>query len=170
MPFVVLLVGAILIVTAFNNSFGTLASELESDIPGFFKWGAAIAAIVGLGYVPGLRTPSRWLLGLVLLVILLTNYNQVISGFQSFLTSGGQAAGGAGAADPSAAYATNPTGTASAPTQAEIAGDGSSASAGSPATAVASAAPTLTAAQQLAANPLNPNAYVGLAAGFGGLA
>ena len=73
MPFAILLIGAILVVTAFNNSFGTLASELESDIPPYFKWAAAIAAILGLGYIPGLRTPSRYLLGLVLLVILLTN-------------------------------------------------------------------------------------------------
>lgn len=164
MPFVILLIGAILIVSAFNNSFGTLASELENDVPGFFKWGAAIAAIMGLGFIPGLRTPSRWLLGLVLLVILLTNYQQVIAGFQSFLTSSGQATGGEGAANPSTAYATNPTG-ASAPTQSQIAGDGSGSS-----TSGSSATATLTAAQTLAANPLNPNSYVGLAAGFGGLA
>jgi type III secretory pathway component EscV len=171
MPFVVLLIGALLIVTAFNNSFGTLATQLEGDIPGFFKWAAAIAAILGLGYIPGFRTPSRYLLALVLMVILLANYSQIIAGFQSFLTSGGTASGGAGQANPSAAYTANPA-TTTTPTTTQISGGaGTTTSATTSATTTAaSATQTLTAAQALAANPLNPNAYVGLAAGFGGLA
>jgi hypothetical protein len=105
MPFAVLIIGAILVVVAFNNSMSTLASELEADVPGYFKWAAAIAAILGLGYIPGLRTPSRYLLGLVLLVVLLKNYTQIFSGFQGFLTgSGTPSASGAGAPNPTASY------------------------------------------------------------------
>jgi hypothetical protein len=124
MPFAILILGAILVITAFNNSFGTLASELEGDIPGYFKWAAAIAAILGIGYVPGLRTPSRYLLGLVLLVVLLKNYSGIFSGFKSFLTSSGAATSGAGAANPTAGYVAAPTSNAT-PTAQQIAGGGS---------------------------------------------
>lgn len=123
MPFAVLLIGAIIIIVAFNNSASSLATQLEGDIPGYFKWAAAIAAILGIGYVPGLRTPSRYLLGLVLLVILLKNYTQIYSGFQTFLTSGGATTGtGAAQPTPTASYtstyapaAATSTATAAAP-------------------------------------------------------
>lgn len=168
MPFAILLIGIILIVVAYNNSFGSLASQLESDIPGYFKWAAAIAAILGLGYIPGLKTPSRYLLGLVLLVLVLANGNQIIQGFKTFLTSGGTASGGQGAANPSSGYTANPSTTAT-PTPQQVAGLGS-ASGTTSAGVAQSTSQILTGASQVAANPLNPNSYVGLAAGFGGLA
>jgi hypothetical protein len=121
MPFAVLIIGALLVIVAFNNSMSTLASELEADIPPYFKWAAAIAAILGLGYIPGLRIPSRYLLALVLLVVLLKNYTQIFAGFQSFLTgSGTPSASGAGQPNPTASYtaqfAPAASGTASATT------------------------------------------------------
>jgi hypothetical protein len=69
MPFALLLIGAVLIVVALNNTHAQLATQLESDVPGFFKWGAAIVALLALGYIPGLRTPSRWLLALVVVAV-----------------------------------------------------------------------------------------------------
>jgi len=164
MPFAILIIGAILVVVAFNNTAGQLATELETDIPGYFKWAAAIAAILGLGYIPGLRVPSRWLLGLVLLVILLKNYSQIIAGFQSFLTTTPSTAA-AGNASPTQAYAINPTSNA-VPSASAIAGTGGTTGT-TPTTQVAGATQALTAAQQLAANPLNPNAYTSLISGFG---
>jgi hypothetical protein len=122
MPFAVLLVGAILVVVAFNNTAGTLATQLEGDIPGYFKWAAAIAAILGLGYIPGLRTPSRYLLGLVLFVVLLVNYTNIINGFKTFLTTT-PTTGGGGNPNPTTPYATNPTSNA-APSASAIAGTG----------------------------------------------
>jgi hypothetical protein len=105
MPFAVLLIGAILVIVAFNNSAPALVSQLEGDIPGYFKWAAAIAAILGIGYIPGLRTPTRYLLALVLLVILLKNYTKIYAGFQSFLTGSGTPSGtGAGTPNPTASY------------------------------------------------------------------
>ena len=105
MPFAILIIGAILVVVAFNNSGPALVSELEADIPPYFKWAAAIAAILGLGYIPGLRIPSRYLLALVLLVVLLKNYTQIIAGFKNFLTGSGTPSGvGAGNPNPSASY------------------------------------------------------------------
>ena len=123
MPFAVLLVGAILVVVAFNNTAGNLATELEGDIPGYFKWAAAIAAILGLGYIPGMREPSRWLLGLVLLVVLLVNYQSIIAGFKNFLTST-PTTGGGGNTSPTQPYATAPTSNA-VPSASAIAGSGS---------------------------------------------
>jgi hypothetical protein len=159
MPVAILILGALLVIVAFNNSFSALATELEQDIPGYFKWAAAIAAILALGYIPGMRTPSRYLLGLVLLVILLTNYQQIYAGFTAFASSGGATSGvGAAVPNPTASYvaANAPAASGTATTSAT--------------STTTAAAQTLTAAQQLAANPLNPNAYIGLAAGFGGLA
>jgi hypothetical protein len=161
MPIAILIIGAILVITAFNNSFPALATALETDIPPYFVWAAAIAAICAIGYIPGLRTPSRYLLALVLLVILLANYTQIYAGFQGFASSGATTtAGTGGTATPTAAYTA-----ANAPAAAAT----TTASATTPAPSAA-ATTTLTAAQQIAANPLNPNSYVGLAAGFGGLA
>jgi hypothetical protein len=119
MPVALILIGGILIVVAFQNTMGQLARELEADIPGFFVWIVAIAAILGLGYVPGLKTPSRILLGLVALVIVLTNYRQVVAGFQKFASSGGRQEG-SDAPDPATAYASSPK--APQPTAAQVEG------------------------------------------------
>jgi hypothetical protein len=157
MPFVALIIGAIIVVVAFNNSASGLATELETDIPGFFKWGAAIAAILALGYIPGVRTPSRWLLGLVLIVILLKNYQQIFSGLTTFASSGASAtASGASsvAANPTAAYvATNAPAAASA----------------TPTATTATTAASTASAAQVALSPLNPNFYSSMI-GFGGVA
>ena len=45
MPAAILIIGAILVVSAFNNSFGALATELETDVAAYFKWALAVAAI-----------------------------------------------------------------------------------------------------------------------------
>jgi hypothetical protein len=90
MPFIALIIGGIMIVAAFQGTHAQLAAALEKDLPGFFKWAAAIAAIMGLGYIPGMERPSRWLLGLVVLVVVLTQYKQIIQGFQNFATQGQQ--------------------------------------------------------------------------------
>jgi hypothetical protein len=92
MPFVAVLIGALLIVVGFQGSQTALVTALEKDVPGYFKWGAAIAAILGLGYVPGLSTISRWLLGLVVLVVVLKNYQAMIQGFSNFAGATGQQA------------------------------------------------------------------------------
>lgn len=160
MPFVVVVVGVLIAVAAWNNSFGALATELESDLPAYFRWGAAIALILALGFIPGMKTPSRYLLALVAVVLLLTNYQQIFTGLQSFALSGGPSSGD-GSATPVASYVEQnaPAASAAIASTAEGSGSGSGSPSG-----------VMTAAAALAANPLNPNAYVGLAAGFGGLA
>jgi hypothetical protein len=188
MPVALILIGALLIIVAFNNTMGELATELETDIPGFFVWAVAIAAILGLGYIPGFKQPSRWLLGLVVLVIVLTNYQKILSGFTTFAKTGGAAtaAGAAGAPpNPATAYASSTAGTP--PPAGDVSGmpggsTGTTATAQSAAGGIAGAIAgpglgALGAASQGAvsgviANYTNPASYLTTletAIGFGGL-
>lgn len=130
MPIVILIFGAILIVSAYKNTYTTLFSNLKSDVPGFAVWFAAIAVVGGLQYVPGLRVPARWLLALVLLVLFMSNYQRILSGIKSASSGAGSAA--AAQTDPATQYALNAT----APTEAQITGTSSSSS--STSTAVSS--------------------------------
>lgn len=157
MPFVALIVGVILVVVAFNNSAGALVTELEQDVQGYFKWAAAITAILALGYIPGLRTPSRWLLGLVALVVVLTQWSNIQAGFSAFTSNPGSASG-QGQAQPTPTQSYTQT---NAPAAAATSG-----------TSTASATAPATAASLIAANPLSPSSYLqaaGIAGGFGGI-
>jgi len=109
MPAVFLIIGAIIVVAAFNNTHGALATELETDVPGYLPWAAAIAAVAGLGFVPGIRTPSRWLLALVLVALVLANYQTILSGFSSLASSSTASSSSSGAVSPGASYAANPS-------------------------------------------------------------
>jgi hypothetical protein len=107
MPFILLLIGAVIAIAAFNNTQGDLAAELETDVPPFLKWALAIVGVGALGWIPGFQLISRWLLALVLVVLVLTNYRQILSGFTSL---GGSAGAGQAASNPTPAqqYAANP--------------------------------------------------------------
>lgn len=91
MYIVALLIGIILIVAAIRNTYGQLFSALGQDVPSFMVWAAAIFAVGALGFIPGLKGPSRLLIGLVLVVIVLGNYQKVLVGFGNAgkVTSGG---------------------------------------------------------------------------------
>jgi hypothetical protein len=124
MPFLLLLIGAVLIIAAFNNAQGDLATELETDVPAFLKWGLAVVGVGALGWIPGMQLISRWLLALVLVVIVLKNYTQIIAGFQAFSPSSGAQTAQQVQANPTpaTAYAANPNNPQV--TQAEISGTG----------------------------------------------
>lgn len=116
MPVALIVLGAILIVVAFNNTHGQLAIGLRQDVPEFFVWGLAIVAILGLGYVPALKTPSRWLLGLVVLVIVLVNYKSFLDGIKNLQADHAPT----GTVAPSPAYTSALTG--KEPTLSQVAG------------------------------------------------
>jgi hypothetical protein len=80
---VALILGVILIVAAIRNSQGALFAALGVDVPGFVVWAAAIFAVGVVGYVPGLKTVSRGLLALVIVALVLNNYQKILAGFQS---------------------------------------------------------------------------------------
>lgn len=114
MPFLLLIIGALLFIVAYQNTHADVGKALAQDVPPFLKWGAAIAAVAALGWIPGMRDLSRWLLALVLVVIVLTNYKQMISGLQA-LTQAKAATGDS--PTPAEAAAANQI-----PTAAQIAG------------------------------------------------
>lgn len=90
MPFIALIVGATIAVVAVRGTQGQLATALETDLPPYLKWAAALGGLGVLGFIPGFTTLSRWLIALVLVVIVLRNYQQVLSSFQQ-LTQAPQA-------------------------------------------------------------------------------
>jgi hypothetical protein len=161
MPIALVLIGLILIVVAFNNTMGELAKELEADIPGFFIWILAIAVILGLGYVPGLKQPSRWLLGLVVLVVVLVNYQAILTGFKNFQSTGSAAtAAGTAPANPSTTEAAAP---GAQPTAAQVSGGAASSS-----SSTSSASGALGTAASSVAGLAGAAAGSVLGGGFGG--
>lgn len=88
MPLLLVLIGAVLIVTAIRGTTASLATHLGADLTsGFVKWLAALVLIGGIGYVPALRTPARYLLALVIVVILLKDGTGLLQSFVTQLES-----------------------------------------------------------------------------------
>ena len=83
MVLIALLIGAILIVVAFHGTQSNLFSALATDVPAFTTWAAAIVALGAIGFIPGLKPVSRALLALVIVVIVLRNYQSILAGFKS---------------------------------------------------------------------------------------
>jgi hypothetical protein len=74
MAIIVLFLGIMLVITAYNNTFAALFHQLGSDLPGFGIWAAAIIIIWAVSNVPALRTPAKWFLALLIIVFLLSNH------------------------------------------------------------------------------------------------
>lgn len=89
MALIVVILGAVLIVAAIRNSHRTLFAALGQDVPGYVVWAAAILAIGIIGWIPGLTPLSRGLLALVIVVIVLNNYQSILNGFESAWTQPG---------------------------------------------------------------------------------
>jgi hypothetical protein len=104
MILILLAIGAILIVAAIRGTQGQLAAALGEDVPAYVVWAAALLAVGALGFAPPLRPASRLLLGLVLLVIVLNNYQSILAGFAD-------AASGTGTPEASPAGQAPPGGT-----------------------------------------------------------
>lgn len=88
MAFLAVLIATVLIVAAIRDTQGDLFSALMADVPAFGVWAAAIFALALIGFVPGLKPVSRGLLALVILVIVLRNYKNVLTSFQSLAGKG----------------------------------------------------------------------------------
>jgi type IV secretory pathway VirB2 component (pilin) len=83
MPFVFLVVGIVFVASGVRGTSQDLLNLLTNDLKGpnnFIYWVLAIAAIGGLGYVADLRSFSRALLALVLIVLILAENKQQGSG------------------------------------------------------------------------------------------
>lgn len=81
MTLIALLIGVVLIVAAIRNSQDALFKAIATDVPEFVVWAAAIVALGVIGFIPGLKPVSRGLLALVIIVIVLHNYKNILSGF-----------------------------------------------------------------------------------------
>jgi len=93
MPFALITIGLIMVVTGVRNTYGDFASQVKSDFTGpgnFTYWVASIGAIGALGYVEALRPFANMFLALVILVMVLKN-GGVFDKFKSALDSGPQA-------------------------------------------------------------------------------
>lgn len=96
MAFLALLIGVVLLVSALRDTHGELFGALETDVPGFAVWGAAIFGVAAIGFIPGLKPVSRGLLALILTVIFVTNYKAILAGFTGLATTDPQQANGVG--------------------------------------------------------------------------
>lgn len=73
MPFALILIAAIFIVTGFKGTTSQFLTNFASDIQGFVIWVVAIGVIGAIGYVPGLKKVSDGFLALILLAMFLSN-------------------------------------------------------------------------------------------------
>lgn len=82
MILILILIGAILIVAALRDTQGDLFAALKEDVPAFGTWAAAIIAIGLIGFIPGFRPISKGLLALVIVVLVINNYQGIVKGFE----------------------------------------------------------------------------------------
>lgn len=78
MPFALVLIGLVLIVTSAQDSYVQMGSQIKKDFTGtgsFMWWLVAIMMVGAIGYVQKLKPLSIALMTLVLIVLLLKNGN-----------------------------------------------------------------------------------------------
>jgi hypothetical protein len=76
MPFIIILIGLFLAVTAARNKQQELAELLKGDFTGpgnFFSWTIALLVVGGLGYIKPLKPLTDAFLVLLILVLFLSN-------------------------------------------------------------------------------------------------
>lgn len=71
-----LFLGLIMLASALQGTEHELAKQLQTDMVGtngYLPWIGAIMAIGAIGYIPGMKTPSRTLLALLATVVIVRN-------------------------------------------------------------------------------------------------
>lgn len=76
------LIAVVLIVAAIRDTQGDLFAAIREDVTAFGVWAAALIAIGLLGFIPGVKPVSRALLGLVIVVLFVNNYQAIVTGFR----------------------------------------------------------------------------------------
>jgi len=79
---VLVFIGALLIVAAVRDTQGDLFAALKEDVPAFGVCAAAIIAIGLVGFIPGFKPVSKGLLALVIVVLIVNNYEKIVAGFE----------------------------------------------------------------------------------------
>lgn len=83
MPLVLLLIAALLIVSALRDTQGDLFASLKEDVPAFGVWAAALIALGVIGFIPGMKPVSRGLLALFIVVLVVNNAEPIMKGFEN---------------------------------------------------------------------------------------
>lgn len=91
MPFLLIIVGAIMVVTAWHNTHVQFAQQLRRDGTDFIKYGVAIGGIGAAGYIPDLEPISRLFLALIIVSLVLSNSKTgrgIIGNFEDAINAG----------------------------------------------------------------------------------
>src|SRR6266704_530859 len=73
MPFALVIIGLIMVVSGVKGTHIALGTQLRSDFQPFVVWMAAIGAIGALGYIPEMRRLSHYFMALVIIGMALSN-------------------------------------------------------------------------------------------------
>ena len=93
MPFALLFVGMLLIITGFQDTYKQLGTQVQKDFTGnnnFIYWIIAIGIVGAIGYVKEFQTMSRAFIGLIIVAMFLSQKSGTAQGIQFFqnFTSG----------------------------------------------------------------------------------
>lgn len=109
MPFALITIGILLLVTALNNTAPAFAKQVSKDMfsedGGFIYWVAALVIVGLLGYVPSLKKPADLFMLLIIVAMLLKNSN-FFQQFQQGIAGIGAAASAGGSSTASSASPT----------------------------------------------------------------
>lgn len=83
MILVLVLIGAVLIVAALRDTQGDLFAALGQDVPDFGTWAFALIGLGLIGFIPGFKPVSRGLIALVIVVLIINNYETIAKGFET---------------------------------------------------------------------------------------
>lgn len=92
MPFALVIVGLILVVTGARNSYAALGQQLMSDFTGagnFIYWIVAIGIVGAIGYYSPLKNFSRLFMVLIIIALFLSNQG-VFAKFTQSINAGPQ--------------------------------------------------------------------------------
>jgi hypothetical protein len=90
MPFALILIGLILIVSGARNTHAAMGAQITKDFTGpnnFITWVVAIGTIGAVGYVEKLRTFSHYFMALIIIGMVLSNKG-FFTQFQAALAQG----------------------------------------------------------------------------------
>jgi hypothetical protein len=79
MPFALTLIGLLLIITGFQNTYKAFGAQVVGDFSGngnFFYWILSLGAIGSLGYIKGFEGFSRAFMALVIIVMVIGLYKK----------------------------------------------------------------------------------------------
>lgn len=87
MPYALVVIGLLMIVTGVLNTYAAFATQLQNDMGGFIVWIIALGSVGALGYIDNLRTFSHYFMALILIALILNNRG-VFANFQKAVASG----------------------------------------------------------------------------------